>query len=189
MINFTRNGKRNTRLFYKENIWLKDKVNRTCFYFFEYELTVFGKVTKIFAWVWKIMILSRCLDAKRSPFVVMRDQLSSGWQEIVVDNKFHIAWSKLISSKCLNILTMHWQHTSLNSEMIFLNIETLRLDHWFHTQLNIYKNISFKCQIKNLRIWNYPAGFRRHISLSVVFNLTTLSSLYIMLILIQVMKM
>ena len=35
------------------------------------------------------MILSRCSDAKRNPFVVMRDQLSSGWQEIVVDNKFH----------------------------------------------------------------------------------------------------
>ena len=30
------------------------------------------------------MILSRCLDAKRSPFVVMRDQLSSGWQEIAL---------------------------------------------------------------------------------------------------------
>ena len=35
------------------------------------------------------MILSRCLDAKRSQFVVMRDQLSlSGWEDIVVDNKF-----------------------------------------------------------------------------------------------------
>jgi hypothetical protein len=84
---------------------------------------------------------------------------------------------------------MHWQHTSLTQKWYFLNIETLRLDHWFHTQLNIYKNISFKCQIKNLRIWNYPAVFRSHISLSVVFNLTTLNLLYIMLILIQVMKM
>jgi hypothetical protein len=90
MINFTRNGKRNTRLFYKENIWLKDKVNRTCLYFnFWIQLTVFGKETKRFAWVWKIMILSRCLDAKWKPFVVMRDQLSRGWQDIVVDNKFH----------------------------------------------------------------------------------------------------
>ena len=94
-INFARvwlrNRKRNTRLFYKENIWLKDKsINRTCFYFFEYEQTVFRDVTKIFAWVRKIRILSQCLDAKWSPFVVMRDQLSSGWQDIVVDNnKFH----------------------------------------------------------------------------------------------------
>ena len=36
------------------------------------------------------MILSRCLDAKRSEFVVMRDQLSSGWEDIVVDNKFQL---------------------------------------------------------------------------------------------------
>jgi hypothetical protein len=84
---------------------------------------------------------------------------------------------------------MHWQH-SLNSEMIFSNIETLRLDHWFHTQLNIYKNILLKCQIKKyFKIWNYPAVFWSHIFLSVVFNLTTLNWLYIMLILIQVMKM
>ena len=47
------------------------------------------------------MILSRCSDAKRSPFVVMRDQLSSGWQEIVVDNKFH--WHCL---KQINFLKM-----------------------------------------------------------------------------------
>jgi hypothetical protein len=54
---------------------------------------------------------------------------------------------------------MYWQHTSLNSKMIFLNIETLRADHW--SILNwtyIYKNISFKCQIKNLKLsWSFRA--------------------------------
>ena len=105
-------------------------------------------------------------------------------------NSIGIAWSKLISSKCLNILTMHWQHTPLNSEMIFLSIETLRLNHWFHTQLNIYIR-TFLSSAKSRNIWEFEfiSVFQSHIYLSVVFNLTTLNWLYIMLILIQVMKM
>ena len=124
--------------------------------------------TKGFTWVWKIMILSRCLDAKRSQFVVMRDKWSIGWQDIVVDNKFHCL-KQINSLKCLNILTMHWQHTSLNSGIIFLNIVILlySIEHNFF-------------QVPNREIFKFEIilVFRSHISLSIVFNLTTWLYIY-----------
>jgi hypothetical protein len=85
----------------------------------------------------------------------MRDQLSSGWQEIVLDNKFHCL-KQIIFLKVPkyfdNALTAYLL-TMIKLRNDIFNIETLRLDHWFHTQLSEYKSISFKCQIKKyLRI-------------------------------------
>jgi hypothetical protein len=74
----------------------KIKKTEHAFLFFFNALTGFGKLTEIFTWVWKVMILPYCFDVQTIDFRVVIEvmQLSSRWHDIGDENTKHIYISK-----------------------------------------------------------------------------------------------